>query len=102
MLIFEPLRKLHQESPFTQAIVLLVDGVDECTVHKDQVDLIHTISKFIAEKSVPLIVIFSSRAEKQIQMAFNAKGVNRTLRRVPLDNDYRADDDIRLFLRDSF
>lgn len=101
-LIFEPLRKLHQESPFKHAIILLVDGIDECTIHKDQVNLIHTISQFIAEKIVPLIVIFSSRAETQIQMAFNYDIVDSTLRRVPLDNNYAADDDIRLFLRDSF
>ena len=101
-LIFAPLRKLHKETPFKQAIVLLVDGVDECIVQKDQVDLIHTLSEFIAEKSVPLIVIFSSRAETQIQMAFNAERVDNTLRRVPLDDNYKADDDIRLFLCDSF
>ncbi|KJA16850.1 hypothetical protein HYPSUDRAFT_46998 [Hypholoma sublateritium FD-334 SS-4] len=101
-LIFEPLRRLHKESRFMKPIVFLLDGVDECHGDDSQVNLIRTITQFVAKRIVPLIVIFSSRAESQLQMAFNSPTVDSILRRLPLDTDYRAANDIRLFLDDSF
>ncbi|KJA20306.1 hypothetical protein HYPSUDRAFT_815991 [Hypholoma sublateritium FD-334 SS-4] len=102
VLIFEPLRQLHKESPIEKPIVFLLDGVDECDGHVNQANVIDTIAKFVAEKAVPLIVVFSSRTELQLQMAFNSPRVDSILRRLPLDTDYRAGEDIRLFLDDSF
>ncbi|KJA20325.1 hypothetical protein HYPSUDRAFT_43221 [Hypholoma sublateritium FD-334 SS-4] len=102
VLIFESLRQLHEESPFAKPVVFLVDGVDECAGYENQANLIHTIAEFVAEKSVPLIAIFSSRTELQLQMAFNIPKVDGILRRLPLDTDYRAAEDIRIFLDDSF
>ncbi|KJA16847.1 hypothetical protein HYPSUDRAFT_95058, partial [Hypholoma sublateritium FD-334 SS-4] len=101
-LVFTPLRQLHEISPFNQAVVLLVDGVDECTGDDNQVNVIHTIVQFVAKKVIPLIVIFSSRAESQLKMACNALKVDCTLKILPLDSDYRAAYDIQLFLNDSF
>ncbi|KJA16852.1 hypothetical protein HYPSUDRAFT_1056006 [Hypholoma sublateritium FD-334 SS-4] len=102
VLIFESLRQLHKESPFEKAMVFLLDGVDECSGDDNQANLIRTIAEFVAEKTVPLIVIFSSRAESQLKMTFNSPKIDNVLRRLPLDTDYRAADDIRLFLDDSF
>ncbi|KJA20322.1 hypothetical protein HYPSUDRAFT_217033 [Hypholoma sublateritium FD-334 SS-4] len=101
-LVFEPLRQLHGAIPFKQVIVLLLDGVDECGGYDNQVNVIRTIAQFVAEKSVPLIVIFSSRVESQLKMAFNSPKIDCILERLPLDTDYRAADDIRHFLDDSF
>ncbi|KJA20299.1 hypothetical protein HYPSUDRAFT_102979, partial [Hypholoma sublateritium FD-334 SS-4] len=102
LLIFDPLRQLHKESPIEKAIVFLLDGVDECSGENNQVNVIRTIAQFVAEKAIPLIVIFSSRAESQLKMAFNSPRIDSILGRLPLDTDYRAADDIRLFLDDSF
>ncbi len=102
VLIFEPLRQIHKESPLQKAIVFLVDGIDECGGDENQVNVIHTIAQFVAEKSVPLIVIFASRTESQLKMAFDEPTVDGILRRLPLDTDYRAADDIWRFLNDSF
>ncbi|KJA20326.1 hypothetical protein HYPSUDRAFT_816685 [Hypholoma sublateritium FD-334 SS-4] len=102
MLIFGPLRQLHKETPFEKAIVFLLDGVDECSGNDSQVSVIRTISEFVAEKSVPLLAIFSSRAESHLQMAFNSPRVDNILRRLALDTDYRTAGDIRLFLNVSF
>ncbi|KJA20320.1 hypothetical protein HYPSUDRAFT_816183 [Hypholoma sublateritium FD-334 SS-4] len=102
VLIFEPLRQLHKQSPIEKPIVFLLDGVDECDGHVNQANVVDTIATFVAEKAVPLIVIFSSRTELQLQMAFNSPRVDSILRRLPLDTDYRASEDIRLFLDDSF
>ncbi len=102
VLIFEPLKQFHKESPLQRPLVFLVDGVDECSGDNNQVNVINTIVRFVSEKSVPLIVIFASRTESQLKMAFDEPTVDGILRRLPLDTDYRADDDIRLFLNDSF
>ncbi len=102
VLIFEPLKQFHKESPLQRPLVFLVDGVDECGGDNNQVNVIHTIARFVSEKSVPLIVIFASRTESQLRMAFDKPGVERILQRLPLDTDYRAADDIWLFLDDSF
>ena len=64
--------------------------------------LVRTISDFVSEKAVPLIVMFSSRAESHLKMAFNSSQINDVLQRLHLDNDYLAADDIRLFLNHSF
>ncbi|KJA20301.1 hypothetical protein HYPSUDRAFT_203812 [Hypholoma sublateritium FD-334 SS-4] len=85
LLIFKPLRQLHNESPIEKAIVFLVDGVDECSGENNQVNVIRTISQFVAKKAIPLIVIFSSRAESQLQLPFNSPTVDSILRRLPLD-----------------
>ena len=102
VLIFEPLRQLHKISPIEKAIVLMLDGIDESSGDDNQANLIHTIVDFVVEKAVPLIVIFSSRAESQLKMAFNSPKADSILQRLPLDTDYRAANDIRLFLDDSF
>ncbi len=102
ILIFESLQQLYSEYSLEKPIVLLADGVDECSGGENQVNFIHTIAQFVAQKSVPLIVIFASRTESQLKMAFDEPTVDGILRRLPLDTDYRADDDIRLFLNDSF
>ena len=47
-------------------------------------------------------MIFASRTESQLRMAFDEPEVDCILWRLPLDTDYRAADDIRLFLDDSF
>lgn len=67
-----------------------------------QANLIHTIAQFMAGKVVPLVMIFSSRPETQHKMTFNSLSIDSILQRMPLGDDYRADDDIRLFLGDYF
>ncbi len=101
-LIFKSLQQLHKESPLQKAIVLLADGVDECSGNENQVNFIHSISQFVAGKSVPLIVIFASRTESQLKMAFDEPKFDGILWKLALDTDYRAADDIQLFLNDSF
>ncbi len=51
---------------------------------------------------MPVIVIFSSREEPQISMAFHNINIEGNLRILSLDTDYRADGDFRLFLDDFF
>ena len=102
-LIFGPLLQLQKESlAEPKTIVLLLDGVDECIGHGEQTKLIQTITNFVRNQSFPLIVFFGSRAENQLCAEFSSPLLSDILLQLPLDTDYRADEDILLFLSDSF
>ncbi|KJA20352.1 hypothetical protein HYPSUDRAFT_167075 [Hypholoma sublateritium FD-334 SS-4] len=102
VLIFDPLLELHKKFPFSRPLLLLFDGVDECDGHTSQTGFIRTISKFVELKSFPLLALFSSRAENQIKMEFRSTQIAKTTHPLPLDDHYLPDQDIRLFLTDSF
>ncbi|KJA29450.1 hypothetical protein HYPSUDRAFT_196807 [Hypholoma sublateritium FD-334 SS-4] len=103
--IIKPLRRLkldgHIPNP-KYTFLFIIDGVDECIEDANQVAVINSFAKILAEKDLPLIVLFASRTESQLKMAFNALKVTRILYRLPLDNNYFADDDIHVFLTDCF
>lgn len=101
-LIFEPLRELAHVTLSQAVLVLLFDGVDECTDVDDQVSLIRTISKFIGSTGFPVIAFFGSRPEPQITSAFRSEAISKRLLQLPLDDHYLPDADIRLYLNDSF
>ncbi len=76
--------------------------VDECNGHDKQAKLIQTITNFVINQSFPLIAFFGSRAENQIYSEFRSPVLSDILLQLPLDTDYRADEDILLFLNHSF
>ena len=98
VLIVAPMRHLG----ISETLLLIIDGVDECTDKNIQTNLIRTFSKLLRHKDLPLIVLFGSRREGHIQMAFNAQNMDHILKQIPLDNNYKAEDDIRRFLVDGF
>ncbi|KJA20950.1 hypothetical protein HYPSUDRAFT_100372, partial [Hypholoma sublateritium FD-334 SS-4] len=101
VLIVTPIRRL-QVSGMNLTLLLIVDGVDECTDDATQVDLIHTFSKLLQHRDLPLIILFGSRLESQLQMAFNTWDMGGILKTLPLDHRYQAEDDIQHFLVESF
>ncbi|KJA20654.1 hypothetical protein HYPSUDRAFT_203626 [Hypholoma sublateritium FD-334 SS-4] len=101
ILIIQPLRHLQVFSPNWQLLVI-IDGVDECSGNNAQMNLIRIISKVLVTKRLPLIFLFGSRCETQLQMAFNSRNMAEILTQFPLDDHYEPDADIRHFLTDSF
>ncbi len=101
-LIFAPLRELQRNCKHLQKLVLLFDGLDECNDDDDQADLIRIIAEFVGSGAFPALAFFASRNEDQITTVFRSASLSNITRQVPLDNEYRADDDIRLFLDESF
>ena len=101
MLVVRPLRLLQVSDPAWK-LLLIIDGVDECYSAKSQTNLICTMAKLLSGKDLPIIVLFSSRCENQIQMAFNPRDTTGILFQLPLDDNYHAEDDILRFLNDSF
>ncbi len=100
-LVFEPLRQLHHAS-LLSAVVLLFDGVDECSGHDNQTDLVNLIANFLSSHDLPVITFFGSRAESQLKQIFWSHDVASNLLQLALDDHYLPDADIRLFLNDSF
>ncbi len=43
-LISDPLRQIHNDSPFSKNLVILIDGIDEYARHEDHANLIQTIT----------------------------------------------------------
>ncbi|KJA20944.1 hypothetical protein HYPSUDRAFT_763685 [Hypholoma sublateritium FD-334 SS-4] len=101
VLIVAPIRRLPT-SDMCSALLLIVDGVDECTGASVQMDLIHTFAELLQKRDLPLLILFGSRRESQIQMAFNARDMDGILKQLPLDYDYHAQEDIQRFLVERF
>lgn len=101
LLVVQPIRRLQALSPVSTLLVI-IDGVDECSGDEIQMNLIKSIAELLRSKDLPLVVLFASRCENQIQMAFDSEYMDGELERFPLDHDYRSSDDIRRFLDDKF
>lgn len=101
VLIIQPLQQLHAACPISTLLVI-IDGVDECEGDNVQMNMIDTIARILRSKNLPLVVLFASRCEYQIQMAFNSQDTDHILKRLSLDDNYQPEEDIRRFLYDSF
>ncbi|KJA17107.1 hypothetical protein HYPSUDRAFT_1044290 [Hypholoma sublateritium FD-334 SS-4] len=104
MLVVKPLQKICGHiSGVPWNLLLLLDGLDECTKSKDsQVLLVHAMAKYLAAQSSHIVILISSREERHLTMAFNTTTVDNLLHRLSLDNNYAPDHDIRRYLDDSF
>lgn len=86
LLIVRPLCLL-QVSNDALNLLLIIDGVDECDGETVQMDIMRTIAKILRFRNVPLIVLFGSRRENQLQMAFNSRDMIGILNPLPLDDN---------------
>jgi len=101
-LIHQPLQKLTQAStaPLFRRLII-IDGLDECNGDDAQREVIDAIFHAVNQLRVPIFFLVASRPELNITVSFDMNTLN-TLGRIPLDDDYRNDKDIELFLRDKF
>ncbi|PPQ82414.1 hypothetical protein CVT25_008364 [Psilocybe cyanescens] len=82
--------------------VIIIDGIDECEDQQGQLEILATISKALQQHRLPFIFLIASRPEHDIRTAFGYGYLKDITMSVPLDDEYRPSDDIRLFLQDSF
>ncbi|KAF8954463.1 hypothetical protein BDZ97DRAFT_1595297, partial [Flammula alnicola] len=105
-LIIQPLQQLRRQpdSPvnLTSPFLIIIDGLDECDGRDLQTNIIYAISDALRDPNLPLVCLIASRPEQQLTMAFNSSKVANIVTRLPLDNTYLPDKDIRLFLNDKF
>ncbi|KAF9473573.1 hypothetical protein BDN70DRAFT_843349, partial [Pholiota conissans] len=82
--------------------LIIIDGLDECDDPKMQSMMLRVIADAFHSQNVPLRFLIASRPELNIHYTFSSTPLSGLWRSVVLDDTYKPDDDICLFLTDSF
>ncbi|PPQ85048.1 hypothetical protein CVT25_010270 [Psilocybe cyanescens] len=101
-LVIQPLQDCISSDTPAPARVVIIDGLDECEDRKGQLEILATISNALEQHRLPFIFLIASRPEHDIRTAFGYGYLKDITMSVPLDDEYRPSDDIRVFLQDSF
>ncbi|KAF9035829.1 hypothetical protein BJ165DRAFT_1533315 [Panaeolus papilionaceus] len=112
-LILGPLRQMRDQHPEIDAATLpnliIVDGLDECGADKEEgkeerqikvLQLLHLIAT--SQDILPFAILVHSRPERHIKSWFTMDKTDRITQRFTLDASYKPEDDIRLFVTQSF
>ena len=86
-LVVEPLRQLIESGYFAQPSsrrLIIIDGLDECSDHNAQCDVIQTISRSFQQHKLPFLFIITSQQEPQIFQAFDSKSGLELFSLIPL------------------
>jgi hypothetical protein len=104
-LIVEPLREPLEAGYFnapTSRRLIIIDGLDECDTPAVQCIILHVISRLFRNYGLPLLVFIASRPERHLTHSFSTGSLPEFHTTLALDDTYKPDDDIRLFLTDNF
>ncbi|KDR78522.1 hypothetical protein GALMADRAFT_27421, partial [Galerina marginata CBS 339.88] len=103
-LIVQPLKEVFENSQgqVVNPMVIILDGLDECGKPEAQQYILKLIANSVSEFPIPLCFLIASRPEKAIRDSFNDRPLLAITDRLTLDEKYHPDDDIRLFLVESF
>ena len=103
-LVIEPLQKLQsigfdfEGCPF----LIIIDGLDECQGVKAQSDMVRSLAISFHQSPLRIRILIASRPELHLQSTFGSSAIHPHLSRLGLSNEYSPDEDIYLFLEDSF
>ncbi|KDR67318.1 hypothetical protein GALMADRAFT_1128545 [Galerina marginata CBS 339.88] len=104
--ILEPLMQLYKTStfPLPHPYLIVIDGLDECNDTNGQRHILDTISDGLAysKNFVHLTVLFSSRTEREISLAFATPTLKRVTSHLALDDTYQPESDIRRYFDGCF
>ncbi|KJA21320.1 hypothetical protein HYPSUDRAFT_42181 [Hypholoma sublateritium FD-334 SS-4] len=104
-LIVKPLQSLVDSSYFsdpTSPRLIILDGIDEIMEQRSHSKILQVISDIFHRHRMPFIFLVVSRPEQEITFAFNSQPLSELTDHLRLDNTFHPDDDIRLFINDSF
>ena len=104
-LIMTPLQDLHRSGQLTQSPtrrLIVIDGLDECINRTSQVLILNAISDAVRTFELPIVFLIASRPEHDIRETFGSKAMIDIRTWIMLDDRYEPDEDIRIFLSDSF
>ncbi|KAF9473577.1 hypothetical protein BDN70DRAFT_908816 [Pholiota conissans] len=82
--------------------LIIIDGLDECEDPKMQSMILRVIADAFRSQNLRLIFLIASRPERNIHQTFSSTPLSGLWRSVVLDDTYKPDNDIHLFLMDSF
>jgi len=88
----------------SRARLIIVDGLDECRTTSSQTHVLNAVSKAVKNLKIPLYFLISSRPEQHIREAFNdqSHGIGLLSFSIALDDTYKPDKDIEVFLQSTF
>ena len=104
-LIVKPLREALEAGYFnarTSRRLIIIDGLDECDHPAVQCTILEVISRLFRDYHLPLLVFIASRPERHLIHSFSTGSLPESHTTISLDDTYKPDDDIRLFLVDNF
>jgi hypothetical protein len=104
-LIVEPLCEPLEVGYFnvpTSRRLIIIDGLDECDTSAVQCNILEVISRLFRDYRLPFLVIIASRPERHLTHSFSTGSLPEFHTTLALDDTYKPDDDIRLFLTDNF
>jgi hypothetical protein len=104
-LIVEPLREPLEAGYFnvpTSRRLIIIDGLDECDPPAVQCNILEVISRLFCDYHLPLLIFIASRPEHHLIHSFSTGSLPGFYTTLALDDTYKPDDDIRLFLADNF
>ena len=78
--------------------LVILDGLDECGDGNTQKYIFEVLSRAVVQMSFPLIFLIVSRPEPAIRNSFNKVSMNNITTRLPLDNTYEPDADIKVVI----
>jgi hypothetical protein len=107
-LIIKPLNAVANEETLAPILLsrprlIILDGLDECRTTSAQTQILNALSTAVKHLHIPLFFLIASRPEHDIRKAFNDRnGLGSLSFSIALDDTYRPDDDIRVFLQSTF
>ena len=107
-LILEPLSQVAasrqdlKRGSKPRPIFFIIDGLDECIQTKSQRYILSVLSSAIRCSAIPLFFLITSRPEQDIRQSFNEEPLNSITRRLVLDENYKPDEDVKVFLQSKF
>ena len=104
-LIVEPSRELIDMGCLNTTSarhLIIIDGLDECDTATVQCHVLDVIFLLFQKYRLPLIILIGSRPERHLTHSFSNESLFRFHTTLALDNTYKPDDDIWLFLTDNF
>jgi hypothetical protein len=101
-LVVEPLLSLPNEQRWTSPKVIVIDALDECQGDLQVEQLVLLLTDILRDSRLPPLKVFlTSRPDARVRVIFSNSSIDPYVRRLHL-GDFKADDDIRLYLTYSF
>ena len=107
-LIIKPLNAVASDETLAPTLLsrprlIILDGMDECRTTSAQTHILNALSTAVKNLHIPLGFLVASRPEQDIRQAFNDQnGLGSLSFSIALDDTYRPDDDIQIFLQSTF
>jgi len=105
-LVVEPLQEQLEEGYFNAPAnlrrLIIIDGLDECDNSAAQCSILEIISRLFHHYHLPFLIFIASRPERHLTHCFSTGSLPEFHTTLALDDTYKADNDIRLFLADNF